>query len=132
MRASSRLFRGASQLQFSPIQCRPRTQSTAGCLQSSAAHSFPVDLGSTKLSFASVKRYPPCRARYATDYAQQARDLNQKGLDEQEAQLEDALEEEKEKQVRAPWHREGADQPPVKRNRSAGAMTKGPHKLNLS
>jgi hypothetical protein len=31
----------------------------------------------------------------------------------------------KELQTRTPWHREGADQPPVKRLRSAGAMTKG-------
>jgi hypothetical protein len=31
----------------------------------------------------------------------------------------------KEPLTRTPWHREGADQPPVKRLRSAGAMTKG-------
>ena len=31
----------------------------------------------------------------------------------------------KELQNRTPWHREGADQPPVKRMRSAGAITKG-------
>jgi hypothetical protein len=28
-------------------------------------------------------------------------------------------------QARTPWHREGSDKPPVKRMRSAGAMTKG-------
>lgn len=35
------------------------------------------------------------------------------------------IEEAKEKQARKPWIREGSDQPPVARNRSAGAMTKG-------
>ena len=34
---------------------------------------------------------------------------------------------EKEKQTRAPWHREGSNVPPVRRPRSAGAMTKGRH-----
>ena len=38
----------------------------------------------------------------------------------------DRIEEDsKNKQVRAPWLREGSDVPPVQRNRSAGAMTKG-------
>tara|TARA_R110002060_G_scaffold18542_8_gene25471 strand:+ start:1731 stop:1964 length:234 start_codon:yes stop_codon:yes gene_type:complete len=50
-------------------------------------------------------------------------------LDEQEdgfhRQIDDAIGEAKELQARTPWHREGSDQPPVKRNRSAGAMTKG-------
>ena len=32
---------------------------------------------------------------------------------------------EKEKQRKAPWHREGSDIPPVARQRSAGAMVKG-------
>jgi len=58
-------------------------------------------------------------------YAQAAKDLNQKGLDEQESQLDDAIAQEKEKQTRTPWHREGSQIPPVRRQRSAGAMTKG-------
>ena len=37
----------------------------------------------------------------------------------------DAISEGKEKQARAPWHREGSDMAPVARQRSAGAMTKG-------
>lgn len=38
----------------------------------------------------------------------------------------DTIEEEsKEKQMRSPWMRDGSDKPPVARNRSAGAMTKG-------
>ncbi|KAI9877948.1 MAG: hypothetical protein M1830_002392 [Pleopsidium flavum] len=58
-------------------------------------------------------------------YAQVAKDLNQKGLDEQESQLDVAIAQEREKQTRTPWHREGSQIPPVKRQRSAGAMTKG-------
>jgi hypothetical protein len=57
--------------------------------------------------------------------AQKARDLNQQGIDEQESKLDKALSQEKEKQTRTPWHREGADEPPVRRQRSAGAMTRG-------
>ena len=34
-------------------------------------------------------------------------------------------EQSKERQMRAPWMREGSDKPPVATNRSAGAMTKG-------
>jgi len=63
------------------------------------------------------------------DATSKAKALNQKGLDEQEdgfhRQIDDAIGEAKELQARTPWHREGSDQPPVKRNRSAGAMTKG-------
>ena len=39
--------------------------------------------------------------------------------------FEDAIGQEKEKQTRAPWHREGSNVPPVQRARSASAMTKG-------
>ena len=56
---------------------------------------------------------------------QKAKDLNQQGIDEQMSEFDDAIAEEREKQIRAPWQREGADTPPVKRQRSAGAMTKG-------
>ncbi|PVH79708.1 hypothetical protein DL98DRAFT_515967 [Cadophora sp. DSE1049] len=63
------------------------------------------------------------------DATSRAKALNQKGLDEQEdgfhRQIDDAIGEAKELQARTPWHREGSDTPPVKRNRSAGAMTKG-------
>jgi len=39
--------------------------------------------------------------------------------------LDHVVGQEKEKQTKAPWHREGSDIPPVARQRSAGAMTKG-------
>ena len=63
---------------------------------------------------------------------EQAKALNQKGQDKQEAsldnQIDGAIGEAKELQARTPWHREGSDKPPVKRMRSAGAMTKGESK----
>lgn len=42
-----------------------------------------------------------------------------------ESNFENAILQEKEKQIRAPWHRDGSSIPPVMRQRSAGAMTKG-------
>jgi len=63
------------------------------------------------------------------DYAKAAKALNQKGLDDHEngfnKQLDGQMGEAEEKQVRSPWNREGSDKPPVKRLRSASAMTKG-------
>ena len=58
-------------------------------------------------------------------YEQKAKDLNQQGIDAQMSEYDTAIADEKEKQTRAPWHREGADTPPVRRQRSASAMTKG-------
>ena len=62
-------------------------------------------------------------------YADQAKALNQKGQDNHEAgfdrQIDESIGEAKELQARTPWHREGSDQPPVKRMRNASAMTKG-------
>ena len=52
-------------------------------------------------------------------------DLSQKALDKEESSIEDSIAQEKGKQQRAPWHREGSNVPPVARPRSAGAMTKG-------
>ncbi|MCJ1427286.1 hypothetical protein MMC29_005189 [Sticta canariensis] len=54
-----------------------------------------------------------------------ADDSAKKTLDSKRFDLEDAVAQEKEKQTRTPWHREGSNLPPVARQRSAGAMTKG-------
>ena len=56
---------------------------------------------------------------------QKAKDPNQQGIDKELSKSDDALEAEKEKQVRTPWHREGVDIAPVSSPRSASAMTKG-------
>lgn len=56
---------------------------------------------------------------------QKAKDLNQQGIDDEMSKFNDDLETDREKQARTPWHREGADQPPVSRVPPPGAMTKG-------
>ena len=59
-------------------------------------------------------------------YAQPAHELNQEVTEEEAKDYEErVVEDTKAKQIRTPWHREGSDQPPVARQRSAGAMTKG-------
>jgi hypothetical protein len=69
------------------------------------------------------------------DFAARAKQLHQKSVDEHEdefnPQIDDAIGKAKELQARTPWHREGTDKPPVKRMRSAGAMTKGLSSLSL-
>ena len=73
-----------------------------------------------------IRGFATSRQQFAeSSYVQAARALNQKGLDDQESQLTDAIHQEKEKQVRTPWHREGPNIPPVERQRSDGATTKG-------
>jgi hypothetical protein len=63
------------------------------------------------------------------DYTARAKELHQKSADEHEddfhSQIDNAMGQAKELQTRTPWHREGSDKPPVKRMRSAGAVTKG-------
>lgn len=70
-----------------------------------------------------LSKSQPCLRQVSS--AQKARDLNQKGIDQEMSAFDAAIADDKSKQLRAPWHREGADIPPVKRQRSAGAMTKG-------
>ncbi len=66
------------------------------------------------------------------NFTEAAKSLNQKGLEHEESELNDTLAHEKKRQARAPWHREGSDLPPVARQRSAGAMTKGTPSSQLS
>ncbi|KFY38159.1 hypothetical protein V495_06719 [Pseudogymnoascus sp. VKM F-4514 (FW-929)] len=79
-------------------------------------------------------------------YKAQAKELNRKGMELQEEEvsasneaeggekegksekkgyLDDEIGSAKEKQARTPWHREGPENPPVRKLRTAGAMTKG-------
>ncbi|KUJ15166.1 uncharacterized protein LY89DRAFT_618982 [Mollisia scopiformis] len=81
------------------------------------------------LTSPSIRAFSISTTRWKEDYASQAKALNQKGLEDQESgfnnQIDNAIGQAEELQARTPWHREGSDQPPVKRPRSAGAMTKG-------
>ncbi|KAH6673157.1 hypothetical protein B0J14DRAFT_592637 [Halenospora varia] len=83
-----------------------------------------------KPAHSSIKPFSTTAKRRKDDSAtKQAKALNEKGVQDQEesfnSQIDNAIGEAKELQARTPWHREGSDRPPVKRMRSAGAMTKG-------
>lgn len=63
---------------------------------------------------------------YDNSNARPAGDLNQNITQEEKDDYQKRLERNmKNKQIRTPWHHEGSDTPPVARQRSAGAMTKG-------
>lgn len=74
-----------------------------------------------------VATLPINQARFVS-YEQQAKELNQKNVDRELDQYDAKIAEENEKQIRAPWHREGSQDPPVHRQREASAMTKGKHR----
>ena len=59
------------------------------------------------------------------------RESTGKAPEKESSGFEDSIAQEKDKQQRAPWHREGSNIPPVARPRSAGAMTKGKHRLTV-
>lgn len=89
-----------------------------------------------KPAHSSIKPFSTTAKRRKDDSAtKQAKALNEKGVQDQEesfnSQIDNAIGEAKELQARTPWHREGSDRPPVKRMRSAGAMTKGIRSLAL-
>lgn len=65
----------------------------------------------------------PCD--YDNANARPADDLNHNITQEEKDHFAKKLREDKGKQIRTPWHREGSDLPPVHRQRSASAMTKG-------
>ncbi|KAI4269956.1 MAG: hypothetical protein L6R38_007274 [Xanthoria sp. 2 TBL-2021] len=53
----------------------------------------------------------------------------QEGDDAAKTDINEAIAQEKEKQTRAPWHREGSNRPPVARQRSAGKLLTTPSRL---
>lgn len=65
-----------------------------------------------------------------TSTADTVKQLNQQGVDEALSDFDEELAGHQEKQAQAPWHREGVDQPPVRRQRSASAMVKGERSSN--
>lgn len=62
---------------------------------------------------------------YSNSNARPDAELNHNITQEEKDHFAKKLKEDKSKQIRTPWHREGSDVPPVARQRSAGAMTKG-------
>lgn len=75
----------------------------------------------------SVKLPSKDAGNYENSNARPAADLNNDITEEEKEHFARKLQEDKGKQIRTPWHREGSDVPPVARQRSAGAMTKGMH-----
>ncbi|KAI9648254.1 hypothetical protein NHQ30_002886 [Ciborinia camelliae] len=119
-------------------QLLPRSISQTTCPPISPPTSFTDIFRNRAAPQLSIKQTAPSRFHTFTStniwrednsYTDKAKELNQKGLGKEEDwfnnQLDNAIGEQKEIQARTPWHREGSDKPPVKRNRSAGAMTKG-------
>ncbi|KAF1967104.1 DUF607-domain-containing protein [Bimuria novae-zelandiae CBS 107.79] len=63
---------------------------------------------------------------YSSPNSRPAIELDQNLSEEEQSDYDKRLKDSvKERQIRVPWMREGSDTPPVARQRSAGAMTKG-------
>ncbi|KAF3044435.1 hypothetical protein E8E12_010625 [Didymella heteroderae] len=121
-----------SSLAFSRISTAPRALSTP--LTRISARSTFQNSGATQFlqlrSFAisarlSVKLPSRDAGSYENSNARPASELNNNITQEEKDDFARKLQEDKGKQIRTPWHREGSDVPPVARQRSAGAMTKG-------
>lgn len=75
----------------------------------------------TRLRLEEQKQY-----NYSSSNARPAVELDHNVTKEEEDDYNKKLQKEvKKKQIRSPWTHEGSDVPPVARQRSAGAMTKG-------
>lgn len=116
-----------------------RTQKPTSCIYSSSSSSLisPLLVPNTKhrrpFSLSSPAKFPRPRdpkdgkQNPAASYSQPASSVSQ-NITLPETQHFDRVERESELKARqrtSPWTREGSDVPPVARNRSAGAMTKG-------
>ncbi|KAI9889978.1 MAG: hypothetical protein M1814_004596 [Vezdaea aestivalis] len=94
---------------FSTVIPQHRTQ----CRTNISLRSPPAIYSSTRKHYAAVTK----------DTSKS--EIKQKGEGEEGVESGNAAAQSKDKQHRTPWHREGSDAPPVRRLRSAGAMTKG-------
>lgn len=79
-----------------------------------------------------LRQEDPRLREFNNSNARPASELNDNITQEEKDHFARKLEEDKGKQIRTPWHREGSDQPPVARQRSAGAMTKGISRFDVS
>lgn len=105
-----------------PLCTASLTQRLPRLAQHNAGLSRPLQLR----SFAITARLGRDEAKeYDNSNARPAADLNHNITQEEKDHFAKKLNEDKGKQIRTPWHREGSDLPPVARQRSAGAMTKG-------
>jgi hypothetical protein len=110
--------------------CQPSlyTASLARRLPRFAQHNAATAQSLQLRSFAITSRLwreGPKPDDYNNSNARPAAELNENITQEEKDHFAKKLNEDKGKQIRTPWHREGSDVPPVARERSAGAMTKG-------
>ncbi|KAJ8108164.1 hypothetical protein OPT61_g8364 [Boeremia exigua] len=122
-----------SSLAFSRISIAPRALHSP-LLSRIAAKPFPrYETTAQSLQLRSFTTSSPLNVKlpsreagnYENSNARPASQLNHNITQEEKDDFARKLEEDKGKQIRTPWHREGSDVPPVARQRSAGAMTKG-------
>lgn len=112
-------------------RCIPHITPTFRSRPCDTSASFPLARNFSATYTAFQHRSPVEKAEYYRGQAQEVTDLHPKHEEDGEkaeitaGKLEEAIGEAKELQARTPWHREGTDEPPVRRNRSAGAMVKG-------
>ncbi|KAI4243103.1 MAG: hypothetical protein L6R40_003653 [Gallowayella cf. fulva] len=90
-------------------------------LQSSTVRTADIHPRSSKIALFSQS----ARVHVEGRFTGASKEVPQEGDNAPETDIDEAIAQEKEKQTRAPWHREGSNTPPVARQRSAGAMTKG-------
>ena len=90
----------------------------------------PVQLRAFSIA-SRLRAEAPKFEEYDNSNARPASELNNKITQEEKDDFARKLQEDKGKQIRTPWHREGSDKPPVARQRSAGAMTKGVYDWRL-
>jgi hypothetical protein len=86
--------------------------------------------GTNLCHLVSINARTRCQQLRLSSSDQKAKELNQQGIDNEMSKFDHDLEAEKEKQARKPWHRKGADQPPVAPAPSTGATTKGRIRAN--
>ena len=103
---------------FPPLLLTPKSYAVRCRLlhPSTVDHSRPIH---ALTSWSSVNRPSKRTCPGIVDGLYQNRQIRR------ESTIEKAIGAEKEKQRKAPWHREGSELPPVARQRSAGAMIKG-------
>jgi hypothetical protein len=92
--------------------------------QHNAAIARPLQVRSFAIA-SKLRAEAPKFRQYNNSNARPASELNNNITQEEKDHFAKKLQEDKGKQIRTPWHREGSDVPPVGRQRSAGAMTKG-------
>ena len=97
---------------MSHVFCRLSIQ-LAGSVPKAAVRrvpTAPARIGTSWVVFAPAPRrtFGTSLHRGSNSYDDKAKALNQKGLDEQEQEVRV-----REHQVKRPWHRDGADNPPV-------------------